>query len=55
MQVLSRFFNDQMTWSEHNAAIRKRSKKRLDIISKMRYLLHRLCGKIYVNHLYVPF
>jgi hypothetical protein len=32
-----------MTWSDHIDDICKRSNKRLDIISKMRYLLPRLC------------
>ena len=32
-----------MTWSEYIVDICKRSNKRLDITSKMRYLLPRLC------------
>ena len=36
-------FNDKMTWSDHIDNICKRSKKRLDIISKLRFLLPKLC------------
>ena len=40
---LGLIFNDKMTWSDHIDDIRQRSNKCLDIISKMRYLLSRLC------------
>jgi hypothetical protein len=35
--------NDEMTWSDHIDDICQRSNTYLDIISKMRYLLPRLC------------
>jgi hypothetical protein len=40
---LGLIFNDKMTWSDHIDDICKRSNKCLDIILKIRYLLHRLC------------
>ena len=40
---LGLIFNDIITWSDHIDDICKRSNKCLDIISKMRYLLPRLC------------
>jgi hypothetical protein len=40
---LGLIFNDKMTWSDHIDDICKRSNKCLDIISKIRYLLSRLC------------
>ena len=40
---LGLIFNDKMTWSDHIDDICKRSNKRLDIISKIRYLLPILC------------
>ena len=54
---LGLIFNDKMTWSDHidDIMICKRSNKRLDIISKMRYLLPRLCieklNKSFVRYL----
>ena len=44
-----------MTWSDHIDDIFKRSNKRLDIISKMRYLLPRLCiEKLYKSFVGSP-
>ena len=45
---LGLIFNDKMTWSDHIDDIFKRSNKLLDIISKLRYLLPRLCIENYV-------
>jgi hypothetical protein len=46
---LGLIFNDKMTWSDHIDDICNRSNKRLDIISKMRYLLPRLCVLCFVT------
>ena len=52
---LGLIFNDKMTWSDHIDDICKRSNKRLDIISKMRYLLPRLCiEKLYKSFVGSP-
>ena len=40
---LGLIFSDKMIWSDHIDDICKRSNKRLDIVSKIRYLLPRLC------------
>ena len=52
---LGLIFSDKMTRSDHIDDICKRSNKRLDIISKMRYLLPSLCieklHKIFVRSL----
>jgi hypothetical protein len=52
---LSIIFNDKMKWSDYIDDICKRSNKRLDIISKMRYLLPRLCiEKLYKSFVGSP-
>jgi hypothetical protein len=53
---LGLIFRDKMTWSVHHDDNCKRNNKRLDIISKIRYLLPKQCiEKLYNSFVRFPF